>query len=66
MCFLEKNAWPAARGVDMLYRSVLLTVIIQINPLDFLLSVYVCEDGVYVGVHALVYVCGCTCSCVHV
>lgn len=51
MCFLVKNVWPAAWGVDMLYRFGLLTVIIQINPLNFLFSVYVCEDGVYVCVH---------------
>lgn len=64
MCFLEKKVWPAASGVDMLYTSGLLTVIIQINPFNFLFIV--CVKMVYVCVHAHAYVCGCTGPCVHV
>ena len=55
MCFLEKNVWPAASAVHISYRSGLLTVI-QINPLNFVFTVYVCEDDVYVYMPMCTYV----------
>lgn len=58
MCFLEKNVWPAASGVDVLYRSGLLTVIIQINPFNF---VYCVSRWC-----TCVYTCPCVCMWVYI